>query len=151
MAAAPSAAPSPFSWLAQLVNGRSTFGRLQLSLFYASAAWWKLNTSFLDPRTSCAPMFFLTLLPTLGYTPSPAAALVVRNLAPAATIGGEACIGLLLAAASNRLRRLGMCLALLLRGTFSEPSRNLLSLGSECASRSCSQEPSRNLLGTFSP
>ena len=125
--------------------------RLQLSLFYASAAWWKLNTSFLDPRTSCAPMFFLTLLPTLGYTPSPAAALVVRNLAPAATIGGEACIGLLLAAASNRLRRLGMCLALLLRGTFSEPSRNLLSLGSECASRSCSQEPSRNLLGTFSP
>ena len=63
MAAAPSAAPSPFSWLAQLVNGRSTFGRLQLSLFYASAAWWKLNTSFLDPRTSCAPMFFLGSAP----------------------------------------------------------------------------------------
>mmetsp|Transcript_13047 Transcript_13047/g.43418 ORF Transcript_13047/g.43418 Transcript_13047/m.43418 type:complete len:262 (+) Transcript_13047:30-815(+) len=29
--------------------------RLQLSLFYASAAWWKLNTSFLDPRTSPQP------------------------------------------------------------------------------------------------
>ena len=32
--------------------------RWQMGLFYLGAAFWKVNTSFLDHRYSCAPLFF---------------------------------------------------------------------------------------------
>lgn len=36
--------------------------RWQLALFYLSAAFWKINTSFLDHRYSCAPLFFASIM-----------------------------------------------------------------------------------------
>ena len=88
--------------------------RLQLALFYLACAFWKLNTSFLTPRVSCAPVFFLTLLPTLGFTPPAAMARLILQAAPYATIAGEGLIGVFLLAPSARARRAGVGLALLL-------------------------------------
>lgn len=99
--------------------------RPQLALFYLAAAFWKINTSFLDARTSCAPMFFLTLLPTLGWTPSHTFASLIRDAAPLMTIVGEASIGVLLLAPSKRIQRLGVVVALLLHmGISLTPSPN---------------------------
>merc|ERR1719191_1361685 len=36
--------------------------RLQTIVFYAGAAIWKMNTSFMDPSTSCGTIFILQLL-----------------------------------------------------------------------------------------
>lgn len=49
--------------------------QLQLAIFYAASAFWKLNTAFLDVRTSCAPIFTAQLLSR------------ARALAPAALDG----------------------------------------------------------------
>ena len=95
------------TWWARMV-------RVQLGLFYGAAAYWKLNTSFMTPRVSCAPMFFLTLLPTLGFTPSPGAAYFISQAAPAATILGEASIAFFMLNPSPKLVRLGIVLALVL-------------------------------------
>ena len=43
--------------------------RLQLAVFYFASGFWKLNSSFLNVHTSCAPMFLLTLLQTVGLAP----------------------------------------------------------------------------------
>jgi hypothetical protein len=47
--------------------------RRQLAICYAAAAFFKLNTSFLNPQTSCAPIFVLslaeTVLPTVALPP----------------------------------------------------------------------------------
>ena len=88
--------------------------RIQLCFFYGAAAYWKLNTSFLTPRVSCAPMFFLTLLPTLGFTPAPGVAFLIAQAAPAATILGEASIACFMLAPSPKLVRFGVVLALVL-------------------------------------
>ena len=99
--------------------------RPQLAMFYLAASFWKINTSFLDARTSCAPMFFLTLLPTLGWTPSHTIATLIRDAAPLMTILGEASIGVLLLAPSRRIQRLGVVVALLLHmGISLTPSPN---------------------------
>lgn len=95
------------TWWARMV-------RVQLGLFYGAAAYWKLNTSFMTPRVSCAPMFFLTLLPTLGFTPSPGAAYFISQAAPAATILGEASIAFFMLNPSPKLVRFGIVLALVL-------------------------------------
>eukprot|EP00435_Cladocopium_sp_Y103_P039438 s1307_g10.t1 len=72
--------------------------RGQLLLLYASAAWWKLNTSFLDPRTSCSTVILIQLLS--AYAPSEHLAQhfapVVARWAPLLGLGGEATIALLL-------------------------------------------------------
>jgi hypothetical protein len=102
--------------------------RLQLVVFYASAAFWKINSSFLNSAYSCAPIFPAQLL--AAYLPAGTLddALVARMLAssPMLVIGGEAALAaaLLLAAAcgggdaGGRLgaagARVGVALALLL-------------------------------------
>ena len=88
--------------------------RLQLSLFYLASGFWKINTSFLDARTSCAPIFVLTLLPTLGLVPPTNLAPLLAQVSPAITIVGEMSIGVLLLAPRKRLVKGGVLLALLL-------------------------------------
>ena len=95
------------TWWARMV-------RVQLAFFYGAAAYWKLNTSFLTPRVSCAPMFFLTLLPTLGFTPPPGVAYLIAQAAPAVTILGEASIAFFMLNPSPKLVRFGIVLALVL-------------------------------------
>lgn len=63
----------------------------QMSLFYFFAAFWKVNTSFLDPRYSCSSIFMAQLLsafvPAVSNMPS-VAGLVVRT-SPALTLAIE--------------------------------------------------------------
>ncbi|CAK9050962.1 unnamed protein product [Durusdinium trenchii] len=71
--------------------------RGQLLLLYASAAWWKLNTSFLDPRTSCSTVILTQLLS--AYAPHELAlqlAPLIVRLAPIMGLAGEAIIAVLL-------------------------------------------------------
>lgn len=90
--------------------------RLQLSILYAAAAFFKLNTSFLNVTTSCAPIFGLSLLERV---PSLAAAIaasesLVRIFAsamPCSVVGAEAAIAVLLAI--EKYARRGVALALL--------------------------------------
>ena len=89
--------------------------RCQLACFYGAAAFWKFNSSFLDHRTSCAPIFVLTLLPTIGFTPTTALVPLLAKVAPALTITGEGAIAVLLSAATSpRLVRCGTVVALVL-------------------------------------
>ena len=92
----------------------ATTARQQLGIFYLAAGVWKVNTSFLDARTSCAPIFVLTLLQTLGYTPQPLRAKQLALLAPGVTIAGELTIGILLLLPSRAAVRIGVLTALLL-------------------------------------
>ena len=92
----------------------ATTARQQLAIFYLAAGVWKVNTSFLDARTSCAPIFVLTLLQTLGYTPPPLRASQLALLAPGVTIVGELTIGILLLLPSRAAVRIGVLSALVL-------------------------------------
>ena len=87
--------------------------RLQLSVFYLASGVWKINSSFLDVKTSCAPIFMLTLLQTLGLSPPNPLASLVARLSPVVTISGELSIAILLGA-SRRTARWGTLLALCL-------------------------------------
>jgi hypothetical protein len=84
--------------------------RAQLITFYAGAAFWKLNTSFLDARTSCGTIFFAQLI--AAYAPplaqSAQVAFLLSKLAPGAALAVELAIPLLLATR----RRAGLALAL---------------------------------------
>ena len=92
----------------------ATTAKYQLAFFYLAAGFWKINTSFLDPSTSCAPIFVLTLLPVLGFVPPAELAPLIAQLSPAMTIVGEMTIGVLLLMPSRKLVRLGIATALLL-------------------------------------
>lgn len=92
----------------------------QLGLCYSAAGFWKLNSAFLDPHTSCAPVFFAGLL-TQVLPPSVDRHLSapLRLLSPLLTISVELLIGgTLLTIAHMRscshrqvaLRRLGVVL-----------------------------------------
>lgn len=88
--------------------------RWQLVLFYFAAGFWKINSSFFDPTTSCAPMFVLVLLSAFGVpVPDRLLPLVARSAA-FITVAGEMAISGLLASRSLLLRRLAVCLAILL-------------------------------------
>ena len=103
----------------------ATTARLQLACFYLAAGFWKINTSFLDPRTSCAPIFTLTLLPAVGLAPPPSLAPLVARASPLMTIVGEMAIGVLLLLPSRTLVRAGTLLALVLHlGIALTPSPN---------------------------
>ena len=87
--------------------------RVQLVLLYASAAFWKLNTSFLDPTTSCATVILMQQLaafapPALAST----AAAAVAACAPTLAIAVE----LLIPALLYFRPRAGVALALLFHG-----------------------------------
>ncbi|CAE7264546.1 unnamed protein product [Symbiodinium natans] len=83
--------------------------RAQLLLLYAAAAFWKLNTSFLDYRTSCGTVILTQVF--AAYAPPAAADLapMVARLAPFAAFGGEAVLPLAL----GLVPRVGVFLALL--------------------------------------
>ena len=84
--------------------------RAQLITFYAGAAFWKINTSFLDARTSCGTIFFAQLI--AAYAPplaqSAQVAFLLSKLAPVAALAVEMAVPLLLATR----RRTGLALAL---------------------------------------
>ena len=109
--------------------------RSQLVPFYAAAAFFKINTAFLDHRYSCAPIFFMTLLPTLGLPLQPQHAEVIARLAPAVTIAGEFAICTLLA--TRRTFRYGVVLALLLHLgiALTPPPNNATPFSLACAVR----------------
>ena len=75
--------------------------RSQMAVFYFFAGFWKVNSAFLDPKYSCASVYFIQLVD--AYVP---ASLVTDELvsfaasvAPAATILLECSIGLAMAVA----------------------------------------------------
>ena len=91
--------------------------RPMFGVFYFGAGVWKLNTSHLLPETSCAAIFFISLLHE--YAPPAVVALpglvrAVTHVAGSLTFVVETTIGLLLLAPSPRLRRGGVLLGLLL-------------------------------------
>ena len=93
--------------------------RWQLGFFYASAAVFKLNSSFLDHRYSCASPYLAQLLAAYLPESSPHALAPLVNLAPGMVVLGEAVLSsALLAAAAGRGGRLapalGVSLAMLL-------------------------------------
>ena len=84
--------------------------RAQLLLLYAGAAFWKLNTSFLDHRTSCGTVILAQVW--AAYMPSTLAvdlAPMVTRLSPFAALGGEVMLPL----AMGYFPQLGVGLALL--------------------------------------
>ena len=105
----------------EVVVETSRVVRWQLAGWYLSAAFFKLNTSFLDHRYSCASPYLAQLL--AAYLPAglvaPAQLAAAVSLAPVLVVAGEAVLGLaLVAAAAGRGGRcaapLGVVLALLL-------------------------------------
>ena len=94
--------------------------RLQMAVFYVAAAFWKINTAFLDPTTSCASIYIAQLLDVLvpaSLTVPAAARTAAIRAGPLLTIVGELSIGLLLLAPATArlrpLRKFGVGLALL--------------------------------------
>ncbi len=88
--------------------------RVVLGLFYCGAGLWKLNTSFLNPRVSCAPILAASLatrLPELTPAWLVSAALA---MSPHLTVVFELGPGVLLLMPSRAARRLGVLLVVLL-------------------------------------
>ena len=80
---------------AAIVRSCAPAVRVQLATVYAASALWKLNSSFAEPRRSCAAVFALqmlehlppavtaTPLPALMATAAPALVLLVETAIPA--------------------------------------------------------------------
>ena len=106
----------------QLTAGLGFSIRRQVAWFYGFAGFWKLNTSFLDHRYSCASVFFAQILDC--YVPphllTPRFVELAIRMAPALTVAIELAVGacMLLGEYSSSLRGtcrpLGIVLALLL-------------------------------------
>ncbi|KAK3237090.1 hypothetical protein CYMTET_52816 [Cymbomonas tetramitiformis] len=90
--------------------------KLQLIIFYAAAGFWKINHSFLNPHTSCAPIFHVQLL--VAYLPEsfypPEVVHLVVHAAPILTLLVEIGIPILLLFPTKTSKKLGVALALLL-------------------------------------
>lgn len=89
-----------------------------LAMFYFASGFWKVNTSFLSPRTSCGSIFTASLLVQLwpdfwGDIPTSVAHLAVQ-IGPWITVVGECATGLLLAMPGKSSTLLGLCSMLLL-------------------------------------
>lgn len=88
--------------------------RAQMITFYFGAAFWKLNRSFFDLRSSCAPVFIMQLLAALlpeSMTPDALISLLAMT-APVVTILVEFAIPILLSL-RGRWRIAGLSLGLL--------------------------------------
>lgn len=111
----------------------ATVMRPQLVLFYAAAAFWKLNADFMDPHASCAPIFAMQLLDVLPWDMPPTIARLVVRVSPPLVVGFEAAIAASLAVAP----RLGVVLALLLHLGIAlvPPPNNVATFSLMCASR----------------
>ena len=96
--------------------------RTMFGVFYFAAAWWKVNTSFLDPSISCAPILVLQLVAAYvpaALTPPPSVLHLAARAAAPVTIIGEGAIGVLLLVPSSapharRLHALAVALTALL-------------------------------------
>ena len=72
--------------------GALTTVRWQFAAFYFFSGFWKLNTSFLDPRASCATIFFAQIAARFF----PFASLSFAKIAPLATVSLELSIGIVM-------------------------------------------------------
>ena len=74
--------------------------RTQMVCLYLCAAFWKLTTSFLDPRTSCASVLFAelaaTVVPAAAMPAASGLAKTVLHAAPLLTVFAELLLGPLL-------------------------------------------------------
>ena len=92
------------------------WARRQLALCYGGAFFFKLNSSFLEPTTSCAPIFALSILERVPSVAAwletrPAFVRALAGASPAIVVAAE---GLIAAAlASKRHARRGVLFALL--------------------------------------
>uniref|UniRef100_A0A0G4GIJ9 Transmembrane protein n=1 Tax=Chromera velia CCMP2878 TaxID=1169474 RepID=A0A0G4GIJ9_9ALVE len=82
------------------LNGFFSCCRLQHALFYCASAFWKVNSNFLDARTSCGTLLgaeFLSILPESIVGP-PGGSFVkgLLHTVPVQTVVGEYLIGQLL-------------------------------------------------------
>jgi len=87
----------------------------QMGMFYLAAGFWKINSSFLDPTVSCAPIFPLSLATYLPEAATPP--WLLSHLATSAshvTIIGEMLIGICLLIPYRASRRLGVLLCAML-------------------------------------
>ena len=90
--------------------------RTAMIIFYAAAAFWKLNSSFFDPHASCAPVFVLQLVGS--YLPDAMAPAALTDIlawtAPLLATLVEVAIPTMLAQASKPMVRMaGLALGLL--------------------------------------
>lgn len=88
--------------------------RIQMGLFYIGAGFWKINSAFLDPHVSCAPIYVASLISYVPEALTPHWTSVMLRLAPVATIIGECGLGICLLMPGRRARRVGALLAALL-------------------------------------
>ena len=117
----------------------STTVRLQMAVFYLGAGFWKINTSFLDPASSCASIYIAQLLDVLGMESAlpTAARTAAVHAGPLLTIVGELSIGLLLLVPRRSWAKLGVALALLLHLgiALTPPPNNIAEYGTMSALR----------------
>lgn len=117
--------------------------KAQMTIFYAAAAFWKLNSAFLDPHASCAPIFVAQLI-DLVWPSWPMPRIATRWLvssAPLLTIALEGGIAIGLGGLSERLGVL-LALALHLGIALCPPPNNVATFSLMCASRLVAFVPS---------
>ena len=90
--------------------------RTIVGLFYFFAGFWKFNTSFLDPKVSCACIYMASLMGMAPALPTQLANWAIRA-APLLTAGGELLLGACLLIPVHRARRVGVVLAAILHFT----------------------------------
>ncbi|KAJ8614473.1 hypothetical protein CTAYLR_000852 [Chrysophaeum taylorii] len=111
--------------------------RIQYALFYSAAGFWKLNSGFLDPTTSCATLFFTQhlgrLASVVGADRAKRIAPAVAKVAPTATIALELGVGVAMFAKP----KLGAVLAFVLHAAISLTPKpnNISSFSAKCAAR----------------
>mmetsp|Transcript_50371 Transcript_50371/g.116274 ORF Transcript_50371/g.116274 Transcript_50371/m.116274 type:complete len:571 (-) Transcript_50371:183-1895(-) len=89
--------------------------RWEMGLFYTGAGFWKMNSSFLDPRVSCASIYVASLASFLPESLAPRELLrPALALAPHMTIAGELLLGISLLWPRRCAWRFGTALAMLL-------------------------------------
>lgn len=115
----------------------------QMVVFYAAAAFWKLNTAFLNPHASCAPIFAVQLLDVVWPASLDAPSAVVGGLvasAPALTLLVEGTIPLCLCTRERVGVILAACLHLAI--ALCPPPNNVATFSLLCASRLIAFVPS---------
>jgi len=99
----------------RIVEACAPLVQTQVVMFYCAAAFWKVNSSFCDPKISCAPVLFVQLLaaylPSVFVTPT-VIAWTLRIAAPL-TIAVEFTIPALIVQRKVSIRRFGIAFAIL--------------------------------------
>mmetsp|Transcript_41572 Transcript_41572/g.114521 ORF Transcript_41572/g.114521 Transcript_41572/m.114521 type:complete len:533 (+) Transcript_41572:162-1760(+) len=125
------------------VLAASPIVRKMFAILYFASGFWKINSSFLSPRTSCASIFTASILGQIwphawGLVPEALARFVV-HMGPAMVIIGECMAGLLVGAPWRSCRLAGFGLVLLFHaGIAFTPSPNgIANFSYKAASRYC--------------